>query len=289
MVLTPADVHNVAFSKPRLGKRGYDEQEVDLFIDLVERELIRHLDEEAELRGRCAELGDVLARVRRREADLSEWETALGQQERDTRQRDDEVARREAQLAQREAQFVKKVSALPQQLAQLRHREAQAAEREAALRGRENELREWEDGLSRREAELLRRMKQQQPADCRDGGVSGAGQAALPVRDARPLGTVLARAAAVNGASHLEESRAVASIRGRHDIERMAIRAVSTPVAGTVHERARRDSVESGNSTASRDGSNELERLRKENAELVRSVGLLKSAAALLAAALDGS
>jgi DivIVA domain-containing protein len=24
MVLTPADVHNVAFSRPRFGKRGYD-------------------------------------------------------------------------------------------------------------------------------------------------------------------------------------------------------------------------------------------------------------------------
>ena len=56
MALTPADVHNVAFSRARVGKRGYSEQEVDLFIDLVEQELIRHIEEDAELRHRNAEL-----------------------------------------------------------------------------------------------------------------------------------------------------------------------------------------------------------------------------------------
>ena len=39
MPLTPADVHNVAFSKPPIGKRGYNEDEVDAFLDLVETEL----------------------------------------------------------------------------------------------------------------------------------------------------------------------------------------------------------------------------------------------------------
>ena len=38
MPLTPADVHNVAFSKPPIGKRGYNEDEVDAFLDLVETE-----------------------------------------------------------------------------------------------------------------------------------------------------------------------------------------------------------------------------------------------------------
>src|ERR1700739_4570629 len=52
MALTPADVHNVAFSRPRIGKRGYNEQEVDLFIDLVEQELTRHITEDARLRKR---------------------------------------------------------------------------------------------------------------------------------------------------------------------------------------------------------------------------------------------
>lgn len=39
MPLTPADVHNVAFKKPPIGKRGYDEDEVDAFLDLIEAEL----------------------------------------------------------------------------------------------------------------------------------------------------------------------------------------------------------------------------------------------------------
>jgi DivIVA domain-containing protein len=50
MPLTPADVHNVAFKKPPIGKRGYDEEEVDAFLDEVERELSRLIDENSELR-----------------------------------------------------------------------------------------------------------------------------------------------------------------------------------------------------------------------------------------------
>src|ERR1700760_2611397 len=50
MPLTPADVHNVAFSKPPIGKRGYDEDEVDAFLDVVEAELARLIEENNELR-----------------------------------------------------------------------------------------------------------------------------------------------------------------------------------------------------------------------------------------------
>ena len=50
MPLTPADVHNVAFKKPPIGKRGYDEEEVDAFLDEVERELARLIEENNELR-----------------------------------------------------------------------------------------------------------------------------------------------------------------------------------------------------------------------------------------------
>jgi DivIVA domain-containing protein len=56
MPLTPADVHNVAFSKPPIGKRGYNEDEVDAFLDLVENELTRLIEENADLRQRVAEL-----------------------------------------------------------------------------------------------------------------------------------------------------------------------------------------------------------------------------------------
>ena len=50
MPLTPADVHNVVFKKPPIGKRGYDEDEVDAFLDEVERELARLIEENNELR-----------------------------------------------------------------------------------------------------------------------------------------------------------------------------------------------------------------------------------------------
>lgn len=55
MPLSPADVHNVAFKKPSLGKRGYDEDEVDAFLDVVEAELSRLIEENAELISRLAE------------------------------------------------------------------------------------------------------------------------------------------------------------------------------------------------------------------------------------------
>ena len=61
MPLTPADVHNVAFSKPPIGKRGYNEDEVDAFLDLVEGELTRLLDENSDLRQRVDELDRELA------------------------------------------------------------------------------------------------------------------------------------------------------------------------------------------------------------------------------------
>ena len=64
MPLTPADVHNVAFSKPPIGKRGYNEDEVDAFLDLVETELARLLEENADLRQRVSELDVELSSAR---------------------------------------------------------------------------------------------------------------------------------------------------------------------------------------------------------------------------------
>ncbi len=56
MPLTPADVHNVAFSKPPIGKRGYNEDEVDAFLDLVEAELARLIEENEDLREQVSQL-----------------------------------------------------------------------------------------------------------------------------------------------------------------------------------------------------------------------------------------
>jgi len=45
MPLMAADVRNVTFSKLPIGKRGYHEDEVDAFLDLVVSELARWIQE----------------------------------------------------------------------------------------------------------------------------------------------------------------------------------------------------------------------------------------------------
>src|SRR6202522_2782262 len=54
MPLTPADVRNKQFSTTRL-RPGYDEEEVDAFLDEVETELDRLIGENEELRAKLAE------------------------------------------------------------------------------------------------------------------------------------------------------------------------------------------------------------------------------------------
>jgi DivIVA domain-containing protein len=60
MPLMPADVANVAFSKPPRGKRGYCEDEVDAFLDLVEAELARLIEENHDLRNQVEQLDQQL-------------------------------------------------------------------------------------------------------------------------------------------------------------------------------------------------------------------------------------
>lgn len=77
MSLTPADVHNVAFSKPPIGKRGYNEDEVDAFLDLVETELARLIEDNNELRQQVEQLDAELESTR------SELESAKAHGARD--------------------------------------------------------------------------------------------------------------------------------------------------------------------------------------------------------------
>jgi DivIVA domain-containing protein len=75
MPLTPADVHNVAFSKPPIGKRGYNEDEVDAFLDLVEAELARLIEENDDLREQVSQLEQRLGNA---QADLDEARSRPG-------------------------------------------------------------------------------------------------------------------------------------------------------------------------------------------------------------------
>ncbi|GAA1042017.1 hypothetical protein GCM10009557_67100 [Virgisporangium ochraceum] len=61
--LKPRDVRRVEFSKPPAGRRGYDETEVDLFLDVVEQSLSMLYHEIALLRGEPTAPGGVGARA----------------------------------------------------------------------------------------------------------------------------------------------------------------------------------------------------------------------------------
>jgi DivIVA domain-containing protein len=264
MALTPADVHNVAFSRPRIGKRGYSEQEVDLFIDLVEQELTRHITEDTRLRKRNGAVQKREVELAEREAELAEREARLVEREavlrRQVRKHEGELRRQKAQIAEMEGKLAQQGSPLPQQLAQLRFREAQVTRREAEIVERQVQLR-------RQGGKLRPRVDQQQ--------------------------LTTAQPAAVNGTSRVGEMRTVAAVHGRHDVERMAIREITDTLGNTVtervHERTRRSRIEHGGQAVTTEPSTELEQLREENAALAHSLGLLKAAAALLAAALDRS
>jgi DivIVA domain-containing protein len=124
MPLTPADVHNVAFKKPPIGKRGYDEEEVDAFLDVVESELARLIEENNELRGRkdgtssaagsgagdgrVEELNGDLEAAReengRLQKHISELERALSQGNDGAQQQVVELQQRIAQLEQQLAE-----------------------------------------------------------------------------------------------------------------------------------------------------------------------------------------
>jgi DivIVA domain-containing protein len=57
--LRPVDVRNVAFGKPPPGRRGYDEAEVDAFLDAVEQTLSALYHEIGLLRGEPTTPGGV--------------------------------------------------------------------------------------------------------------------------------------------------------------------------------------------------------------------------------------
>ncbi|MEU4644475.1 DivIVA domain-containing protein [Micromonospora sp. NPDC023814] len=72
MPLTPADIHNVAFKKPPIGKRGYDEEDVDAFLDRIEQEIIRLIEENEALRQGLARGSAIHDGDRPGSADLAE-------------------------------------------------------------------------------------------------------------------------------------------------------------------------------------------------------------------------
>lgn len=108
MPLTPADVHNVAFKKPPIGKRGYDEEEVDAFLDEVERELARLIEENNELRAQVERGGRggpaVAGADPRLAAELNEVKAQLDRVQRDKVAAEQAARAMQAELEQIRAQ-----------------------------------------------------------------------------------------------------------------------------------------------------------------------------------------
>ncbi|MFG1991989.1 DivIVA domain-containing protein [Actinoplanes sp. NPDC048988] len=80
MTLTPADIHNTEFAKASLGRRGYDDNDVDAFLDEAIGEMSRLLEENDALRTRLEAAvppGDPGGRRRAAQAELSEVAAAL--------------------------------------------------------------------------------------------------------------------------------------------------------------------------------------------------------------------
>jgi DivIVA domain-containing protein len=127
MPLTPADVHNVAFKKPPIGKRGYDEEEVDAFLDEVERELARLIEENNDLKGQVERVrasgGAAMAPTA-----VTDTESRRLSAENADLKRQLEALRQEKQVAQQSAQ--QQVQQAQQQVQQAREaaQRAQAAQ-----------------------------------------------------------------------------------------------------------------------------------------------------------------
>jgi DivIVA domain-containing protein len=104
MPLTPADIHNMAFKKPPIGKRGYDEEEVDGVLDEAEQQLIRLLEENEALRGQMQDPGfggaDTAASAMALNAELSEVSARLERIQRERARAEQDARSLQAQLEQ---------------------------------------------------------------------------------------------------------------------------------------------------------------------------------------------
>jgi DivIVA domain-containing protein len=157
MPLTPAEVHNVAFKKPPIGKRGYDEEEVDAFLDIVEVELSRLIEENNDLRSRLssgqpgpapaaaaapatsgvdpAELAAARQENSRLQARIGELERTLNQGKNGAQQ---QVVQLQQQLAQTEQQLNenrRQLEAAQQRLAEAQKAPAPNLSKDAASPG----------------------------------------------------------------------------------------------------------------------------------------------------------
>jgi DivIVA domain-containing protein len=118
MPLTPAEVHNVAFKKPPIGKRGYDEEEVDAFLDIVEVELSRLIEENNDLRARGGGGDGSGANMMKDDGRLQAVSNELNSTRDENQRMQAHIAELERALSQGNDGAQQQVVALQQQLAQ---------------------------------------------------------------------------------------------------------------------------------------------------------------------------
>jgi DivIVA domain-containing protein len=152
MPLTPADIHNTEFAKASLGRRGYDENDVDMLLDEATGEMIRLLEENDAFRSRLdagGRLGDPDQdrdrQGRAAQAELSAVTTALhrARQACERAEQDARLARRQLDEAHRAAKTVRgeaspeRVLTMAQRTADVYVREAQEKSRVVLTEARE--------------------------------------------------------------------------------------------------------------------------------------------------------
>lgn len=165
MPLTPQDVREKLFTSTRFAK-GYDEDEVDAFLDEVEAELVRLLAENEELRGQLAAASARAASL----GPAAEGGSAPGEME--------EMLRRTLLLAQRTAdEAVSEARAEAARILDQAREEATRVEQEATrrqaalvaeLEERRRRLQAEVDGLRGFEQELRSRLRSYLQMQLRD-------------------------------------------------------------------------------------------------------------------------
>jgi DivIVA domain-containing protein len=141
MPLTPAEVHNVAFKKPPIGKRGYDEEEVDAFLDIVEVELARLIEENNDLRARLSSGQPAPAPAQAAAGPDNSAELATAR---------DENGRLQTRIAELERTINQSKNGAQQQIVQLQQ---QLAQSERSLTESRKELEQAQQGLAAQQAE----------------------------------------------------------------------------------------------------------------------------------------
>lgn len=186
MPLTPAEVHNVVFKKPPIGKRGYDEEEVDAFLDIIEVELARLIEENKELRDNAGSAAPAPSGVAQGAEAAGADPAALAAAQDESRKLGSRVTELEAALAQAKqaaAKAQQDLAAAQQEVAASRQRATAAGGDTAALAaardenkrvtGRVNEL---EAALSKAQQELAA-ARTAAPAAAPASGVAQLSQA----------------------------------------------------------------------------------------------------------------